>query len=151
MSSYQHRKSHCGDKMVVRSSYLHNGISYTGKMTSLYWIRALVTLLVELVTTENSMDQLYEILSKHWFTFQLKPHTMLVLPSFAIKLVTDEDVQHHHRKAVRFWTSGLTEFGSKFKFKFKIVLFVQYINIHTVAWGVWNPWWVYLTLHIYNI
>ena len=38
MSSYQHRKSHCGDKTVVRSSYLHNGISYTGKITSLYWI-----------------------------------------------------------------------------------------------------------------
>ena len=37
MSSYQYRKSHCGDKTVVRSSYLHNGISYTGKMTSLYW------------------------------------------------------------------------------------------------------------------
>ena len=34
------RKSHCGDKTVVRSSYLHNGISYTGKMSSLYWIRA---------------------------------------------------------------------------------------------------------------
>ena len=41
MSSYQYRKSHCGDKTVVRSSYLHNGISYTGKMASLYWIRAL--------------------------------------------------------------------------------------------------------------
>ena len=41
MSSYQYRKSHCGDKMVVRSSYLHNGISYTGKMSSLYWIGAL--------------------------------------------------------------------------------------------------------------
>ena len=41
MSSYQYRKSHCGDKTVVRSSYLHNGISYTDKMTSLYWIRAL--------------------------------------------------------------------------------------------------------------
>ena len=40
MSSYQYRKSHCGDKTVVRSSYLHNGISYTGKMASLYWIRA---------------------------------------------------------------------------------------------------------------
>ena len=39
MSSYQYRKSHCGDKTVVRSSYLHNGISYTGKTTSLYWIR----------------------------------------------------------------------------------------------------------------
>ena len=32
--SYQYRKSHCGDKTVVRSSYLHNGISYTGKMSS---------------------------------------------------------------------------------------------------------------------
>ena len=40
MLSYQYRKSHCGDKTVVRSSYLHNGISYTGKTTSLYWIRA---------------------------------------------------------------------------------------------------------------
>ena len=36
MSSYQYRKSHCGDKTVVRSSYLHDGISYTGKMASLY-------------------------------------------------------------------------------------------------------------------
>ena len=41
MTYYQYRKSHCGDKMVVRSSYLHSGISYTGKMTSLYWIGAL--------------------------------------------------------------------------------------------------------------
>ena len=38
MSSYQYRKSHCGDKTVVRSSYLHNGIFYAGKMASLYWI-----------------------------------------------------------------------------------------------------------------
>ena len=37
MSSYQYRKSHCGDKTILRPSYLHNGISYTGK-TSLYWI-----------------------------------------------------------------------------------------------------------------
>ena len=42
MPSYQYRKSHCGDKTVVRSSYLHNGISYTGKMSSLYWIGAQV-------------------------------------------------------------------------------------------------------------
>ena len=40
MPSYQYRKSHCGDKTILRPSYLHNGISYTGKMTSLYWIRA---------------------------------------------------------------------------------------------------------------
>ena len=37
MPSYKYRKSHCGDKTVVRSSYLHNGIFYTGK-TFLYWI-----------------------------------------------------------------------------------------------------------------
>ena len=41
MSSYQYRKSHCGDKTILRPSYIHNGISYAGKMTSLYWIMAL--------------------------------------------------------------------------------------------------------------
>ena len=40
MTSYQ-RKSPCGDKTILRPSHLHNGISYTGKMTFLYWIRAL--------------------------------------------------------------------------------------------------------------
>ena len=43
MSSYRYRKSHYGDKTVVRSSYLHNGISYTGKTVSLYWIRVQVS------------------------------------------------------------------------------------------------------------
>ena len=38
MSYYQYRKSHCGDKTVVRLSYLHNGNLYTGKMIPLYWI-----------------------------------------------------------------------------------------------------------------
>ena len=40
MISCQYRKSHCGDKTILRPSYLHNGISYTGNTTSLYWIRA---------------------------------------------------------------------------------------------------------------
>ena len=40
ITSYQYRKSHYGDKTILRPSYLHNGISYTGKMASLYWIRA---------------------------------------------------------------------------------------------------------------
>ena len=30
----------CMNPRVVRSSFLHNGISYTGKMSSLYWIGA---------------------------------------------------------------------------------------------------------------
>ena len=41
----QYRISHCGDKTIWRPSYLHNGISYTGKMTSLYWIGAQDTIL----------------------------------------------------------------------------------------------------------
>ena len=40
MTSYQYRKSHCGDKTILRPSYLPNGISYAGKITSLYWIKA---------------------------------------------------------------------------------------------------------------
>ena len=42
MSCYQYRKSQCGDKTILRPSYLHNGVSYTDKMTYLYWVRALV-------------------------------------------------------------------------------------------------------------
>ena len=42
MSSYQFRKFHCVDKAVVRTSYLHNGISFTGKISSLYWIGAMI-------------------------------------------------------------------------------------------------------------
>ena len=40
MQSYQYRKSHCGDKTISQPSYYHNGISYIGKMVSLYWVRA---------------------------------------------------------------------------------------------------------------
>ena len=40
MSSYQYRKSHCGGKMAIRSSFLHNGNFYTGKMTSIYPINS---------------------------------------------------------------------------------------------------------------
>ena len=32
MLSYQEKKFHCEDKKVLRSSYLHKGISYTGKI-----------------------------------------------------------------------------------------------------------------------
>ena len=53
MSSYQYRKSHCGDKTVVRSSYLHNGISYTSKMTSSYWIRDLLVLPPKSITVTS--------------------------------------------------------------------------------------------------
>ena len=37
MPSYQYRKSQCGDKNILRPSYLHTGVSYTCIMTSLCW------------------------------------------------------------------------------------------------------------------
>ena len=49
MSSHKYRKSHCGDKTILRLSYLHNGFSYTGKMTSLYWIRAQMFLVIKML------------------------------------------------------------------------------------------------------
>ena len=39
--SYQYRNSHHGEETILRPSHLHNGISYAGKTTSLYWIIAL--------------------------------------------------------------------------------------------------------------
>ena len=67
MSSYQYRKSHCGDKTILRPSYLHNGISYTGKTTSSYWIGAqwcflchhIVTLaeaVADIISTHNKLE-----------------------------------------------------------------------------------------------
>ena len=51
MPSYQYRKSHCGGKTVSRPSYLHNGISYTGKTASVFWIRFLSTMLSMIQST----------------------------------------------------------------------------------------------------
>ena len=59
MLSYQYRKSHCGDKTVVRSFYLHNGISYTGKMSFLYWTGAVVPLAQGIYIHHNEMADRY--------------------------------------------------------------------------------------------
>ena len=69
MSSYQYRKSHCGDKTVVRSSYLHNGISYTGKMSSLYWIGAQSIIWThDSVLSMKPMEIIFNILTYHIHT-----------------------------------------------------------------------------------
>ena len=75
--SYQYRKSHCGDKMVVRSSYLHNGISYTGKTTSLYWIRTLIFKWVAITSFENGAQGAY---SQKWLDDMphLRVHDLLL-------------------------------------------------------------------------
>ena len=65
MSSYQYRKAHCGDKAILRPSYLYNGISYTGKTTSLYWIRARAL--------DNTILEHYNILQVLILSFPRKP------------------------------------------------------------------------------
>ena len=40
--SYNYVKSHCGDKKILWPSDLRNWISFTGKITYSYWMRALV-------------------------------------------------------------------------------------------------------------
>ena len=56
-----------GDKTILRPSYLHNGISYTGKMTSLYWIRAQDPFVVRL-----SACRWLTLLDKYALLFQKK-------------------------------------------------------------------------------
>ena len=63
MSSCQYRKSHCWDKTVIRSSYLHNGISYTGKMISFYWIGPLVS--APLIAPARCSPNFKEVIFKH--------------------------------------------------------------------------------------
>ena len=62
MTCYQYRKSQCGDKTILWSSFLQTGISYTGTMTSLYWILALgysygASCLIGSVTLVSSLVQ----------------------------------------------------------------------------------------------
>ena len=54
VTSYQYRKSHSGDRTVLRQSYLHNGISCSGKMTSLYWIGVQTSLIHGNVSSDIS-------------------------------------------------------------------------------------------------
>ena len=60
--SYYYRKSHCGDEMVVRPSYVHNQISYTGKMASLYWTTPRVA-----VPAHLSLSDMFALFVKYNF------------------------------------------------------------------------------------
>ena len=75
MPSYQYRKSHCGNKTILWSSYLRNGISFTGKMTSLYWIKALVTDSKSTSNFQNLILKLpYNTIQQGW-TEHIPPHS----------------------------------------------------------------------------
>ena len=66
MPSYQYRKSHCWDKTILRPSYLNNGISHTGKTTSLYWIRAQNSMIMSLLVWRISLRSSHHNLGIWW-------------------------------------------------------------------------------------
>ena len=70
MPSYKYRKSHCRDKTILRPSYLHDGISYTGKMTSLYWIRALIAQ-YDLMLGYKQLHRYHWTNASHWYFIPL--------------------------------------------------------------------------------
>ena len=74
MPSYQYRKSHCGDKTILRPSHLHNGISYTGKTTSLY-VQFQGNALAGLSTIWNNLAarQATQPLNSWWSPFNSSP------------------------------------------------------------------------------
>ena len=82
MSSYQYRKSHCGDKTVVRSSYLHSGISYTGKMAS-FFIESAPCMYVVMLNhyRSNYGKEKSSCQHKHWFVVHLFRYRHSIMPT----------------------------------------------------------------------
>ena len=80
MSSYQYRKSHWGDKTILWPSYLHNGISYTGKTASSYWIGAQLigSLKLQMVLDEQTS---YILDTFRWFSARLQFSRALAMES----------------------------------------------------------------------
>ena len=62
----QYRKSHFGDESILRPYNLQNGISYTGKMTSLYWIRALIYIELKTIRGQPHWKTTSIFLSFRW-------------------------------------------------------------------------------------
>ena len=102
-SSYQYRKFQCGDKTILRPSYLHNGISYTHKMTSLYWIRAQALLRLRLFSFFCRIIVVFPLTSlprrRLWFAKGhprdwVGYHLMATVPSFSPREI-NHFVQRH--------------------------------------------------------
>ena len=69
MTSYQYRKFHCEDQTILQPSYLHNGIPYTGKMTSWYWTRAQWSLLLLPLVKACHLFSMKSFISKPRLTY----------------------------------------------------------------------------------
>ena len=88
MSSYQYRKIHCGDKTALRQSNYYNGISYSGKIASVYWTNPML----------DTAEWLSHYLCHGWFEsishhdIHARIHTVLHINMILIYLVDNNIV-----------------------------------------------------------
>ena len=99
MSYYLYRKSNCGDKTATRSSHLHNGKTYTGETTSLYWIRALSFRVVCIKTPRHGIS--FCITGPLWGDLSPvdSPHNEPVIRIFYVFVVVRNSVWNKRRVA----------------------------------------------------
>ena len=85
---YQFRKSHGGNKTILRPSYLHNGISYTGKMTFLYWIRTQASVYWICNTPRYWCPVAAVCISKKWPITSFKVLKVLMKITMPLQIIT---------------------------------------------------------------
>ena len=73
--SYQYRDCHFGDKTILWSSYLHNGIPYPSEMKILFWIGAQLYLAKD-VGVNNCSDHInIDCHLGHYYLIEFHQHT----------------------------------------------------------------------------
>ena len=78
---------------MILPSYLHNGISYTGKMTALYWIGA-----HDLIPSKNNM-------SVHKYNLTL--HSPVIFPAYDLAQTQRLPLQSWHSILCKSWAELL--------------------------------------------
>ena len=104
MSSCQYKNSHCGDKMILRPSCLHNGISYTGKMTSFYWISPQAPVPLTVFRSNPKFDQNLECSSLKYalpITMEFCTHhdsvTVWKISLWSVELISNQNITNFGR------------------------------------------------------
>ena len=136
MSSYLYR--------ILPASYLHNGLSYTGKTTSLYWIRAHVP--VSMVKDFNSLQHLNVIsMSRHhsklWFN--LMSSSLLYAEVIDSRVVTVKPKKNWHLQRWQWlWTSRQNITVNIEKVSFTIYLWYEVIQEKDQLCNTFSPGWI---------
>ena len=72
-----------------------------------------VATLLTALTAEGAEDELLILLKDQYVSSYRPPRdALLVFPRFERKLIHEHDLRRYHRSVIKYWTSGLSEFGS---------------------------------------